>query len=72
MGREEIIIMNKPPNLDDLAYDVLTDKYGQGETRKLLLGKLYGPVQERVDEIYNMTYGNPWIWCGRYLRERER
>lgn len=42
--------MLKPANLDDLAYDVLMDKYGRGETRKLLLGKLYEPVQKRVDE----------------------
>lgn len=64
--------MLKPANLDDLAYDVLMDKYGRGDTRKLLLGKLYEPVQKRVDEIYNMTYGNPWIWCSLYLREKER
>lgn len=64
--------MLKTANLDDLAYDVLMDKYGRGDTRKLLLGKLYEPVQKRVDEIYNMTYGNPWIWCSLYLREKER
>lgn len=64
--------MLKPANLDDLAYDVLMDKYGRGDTRKLLLGKLYDPVQKRVDEIYNMTHGQPWIWRSLYLREKER
>lgn len=62
--------MYKPPTLDDLAYDVLMDKYGRGDTRKMLLGDPYIPVQRRVDEIYNFTYGNPGLWCNWYRRER--
>lgn len=64
--------MLKPANLDDLAYDVLMDKYGRGDTRKILLGDLYTPVQRRVDEIYKITCGHPEIWRDLYRREKER
>ncbi len=64
--------MLKPANLDDLAYDVLMDKYGRGDTRKILLGDLYIPVQRRVDEIYKFTCGHPEIWCDLYRRGKEK
>lgn len=62
--------MQKPPNLNDLAYDVLMDKYGDGRTRELLLGDLYIPVQKRINEIYRLTSGATDIWCDSYRKQR--
>ncbi len=64
--------MQKPANLDDLAYDVLMDKYGDGRTRELLLGELYIPVQRRVNEIYRLTSGLTHIWCDWYRKQKEK
>ena len=36
-----------------IAYDVIAGKYGNGETRKNLLGDLYETVQTKVNEILN-------------------
>lgn len=64
--------MYKPANLDDLAYDVYSGKYGNSTTRKLLLGDLYIPVQNRVNEIWKLTCGHPEIWIENYILKKRR
>ena len=46
-------VFYKPTSLDDLALEVIKGNYGNGETRKRLLGDLYEPVQDRVNQFYN-------------------
>lgn len=38
-------------SVDKLAQEVIAGKHGTGVTRKRRLGKMYGPVQKRVNEI---------------------
>ena len=42
----------KKIDLDKLAKDVIQGKYGNGDTRKEMLGILYDEVQTRVNQIY--------------------
>lgn len=39
------------PNIDQMARDVIADKYGSGDARKRALGANYDAVQKRVNEI---------------------
>ena len=38
-------------SIEQLAYDVIDGKYGDGEARKINLGELYSEVQAKVNEI---------------------
>ena len=61
-------LINKEPSPDDevididickvMAVDVIYGKYGNGQERKDKLGNYYDPVQDIVNDIYNIIEGD--------------
>lgn len=54
-------------SVEELAREVLEGKHGDGAKRKKSLGKMYKPVQEYIDQLYNVAdeviagkWGNGW------------
>ena len=50
---DEEIFQNKP-NIEQMARDVISGKYGNGEERKKRLGNLFDEVQKRVNTLLNI------------------
>ena len=53
--------------LDDYVLEVLLGEYGNGEDRKRMLGDMYEPVQNRINQLYEIAeevidgkWGNGW------------
>ena len=54
-------------NVDDLVLETILGEYGNGEDRKRMLGDMYEPVQNRINELYEIAeevidgkWGNGW------------
>lgn len=52
-------IPTQPPNIEQLAQDVIAGKYGIGDTRKAALGANYDAVQARVNELLKARTEEP-------------
>ena len=49
-------------NIDEIARDVISGKYGNGNERKNKLGNLYEEVQKRVNEILKNNVSQETIY----------
>lgn len=54
-------------SIDDLVLETILGEYGNGEDRKRMLGDMYQPVQNRINELYEIAeevidgkWGNGW------------